>query len=160
MLHINDVTYRIGGRTLLEQTTVAITPGTKAGLVGRNGTGKSTLFKLLNEELTPEAGTLSIRKGARVGQVAQEAPGNDLSLLDTVLAADVERTTLMREAETTTDPDRIAEIQIRLVDIGAHTAESRAGAILHGLGFDALTQQRPCSEFSGGWRMRVALAAV
>lgn len=160
MLHINDVTYRIGGRTLLEQTTVAITPGTKAGLVGRNGTGKSTLFKLLNEELTPEAGTLSIRKGARVGQVAQEAPGNDVSLLDTVLAADVERTTLMREAETTTDPDRIAEIQIRLVDIGAHTAESRAGAILHGLGFDALTQQRPCSEFSGGWRMRVALAAV
>ena len=160
MLHINDVTYRIGGRTLLEQATVAITPGTKAGLVGRNGTGKSTLFKLLNEELTPEAGTLSIRKGARVGQVAQEAPGNDVSLLDTVLAADVERTTLMREAETTTDPDRIAEIQIRLVDIGAHTAESRAGAILHGLGFDALTQQRPCSEFSGGWRMRVALAAV
>ena len=160
MLHINDVTYRIGGRTLLEQATVAITPGTKAGLVGRNGTGKSTLFKLLNEELTPEAGTLSIRKGARVGQVAQEAPGNDVSLLDTVLAADVERTTLMREAETTTDPDRIGEIQIRLVDIGAHTAESRAGAILHGLGFDALTQQRPCSEFSGGWRMRVALAAV
>lgn len=160
MLHINDVTYRIGGRILLDQATAAITPGTKAGLVGRNGTGKSTLFKLLNEELSPEAGTLSIRKGARVGQVAQEAPGNDVSLLDTVLEADVERTALIREAERTTDPDRIAEIQIRLVDIGAHTAESRASAILHGLGFDAATQQRPCSEFSGGWRMRVALAAV
>ncbi|MEP6356862.1 MAG: ATP-binding cassette domain-containing protein [Hyphomicrobiales bacterium] len=160
MLHINDVTYRIGGRLLLEQATAAITPGTKAGLVGRNGTGKSTLFKLLNEELTPESGSLSIRKGARVGQVAQEAPSNDVSLLDTVLAADAERTSLMQESETTTDPDRIAEIQLRLVDIGAHNAESRAGAILHGLGFDAITQQRPCSEFSGGWRMRVALAAV
>lgn len=160
MLHINDITYRIGARTLFEQATVALAPGAKAGLVGRNGTGKSTLFKLLTEELSPEAGTLSIRKGARIGQVAQEAPGNDVSLLDTVLAADHERIGLMREAETATNPERIAEIQIRLADIGAHTAISRAGAILHGLGFDSAAQLRPCREFSGGWRMRVALAAV
>ena len=92
--------------------------------------------------------------------MAQEAPGNDVSLIDTVLAADTERAKLMAEADTTTDPDRIAEIQLRLVDIHAHSAESRAGAILHGLGFDSITQKRPCSEFSGGWRMRVALAAV
>lgn len=160
MLHINDVTYRIGGRTLLDKATVAITPGTKAGLVGRNGTGKSTLFKLITEEISAEAGSLSVRKGARIGQVAQEAPGNDVSLLDTVLAADAERGALLKEAETATDPDRIANIQLRLADIGAHSAEARAGAILHGLGFDAAAQKRPCSEFSGGWRMRVALAAV
>lgn len=160
MLHINDITYRIGGRTLLEQATVAITPGAKAGLVGRNGTGKSTLFKLITEEISPETGTLSVRKGARIGQVAQEAPGNDVSLIDTVLAADEERIALLQESETATDPDRISEIQLRLVDIAAHTAEARAGAILHGLGFDGAAQQRPCSEFSGGWRMRVALAAV
>lgn len=160
MLHINDVTYRIGGRTLLEQATVAIAPGTKAGLVGRNGTGKSTLFKLITEELSPEAGALSVRKGARIGQVAQEAPGNDVSLIDTVLAADAERMRLLKEAEIAKDPHRISEIQLRLADIGAHTAEARAGAILYGLGFDAEAQKRPCREFSGGWRMRVALAAV
>ena len=160
MLHINDVTYRIGGRTLFDKATMAIQAGTKAGLVGRNGTGKSTLFKLLNDELSPESGALSILKGARIGQVAQEAPGNDVSLIDTVLAADSERSQLLEEAESASDPDRIAEIQIRLADIDAHSAEARAGAILHGLGFDAAAQQRPCSEFSGGWRMRVALAAV
>lgn len=160
MLHVNDVTYRIAGRLLLDQVTLAITPGTKAGLIGRNGTGKSTLFKLITEEITSEAGTISVRKGARIGQVAQEAPGNDVSLLDTVLAADTERLALLAEAESTKDPHRISEIQLRLVDIGAHNAEARAGAILHGLGFDAEAQQRPCSEFSGGWRMRVALAAV
>lgn len=160
MLHINDITYRIGGRTLLDQATAVVTPGVKAGLVGRNGTGKSTLFSLITEEASSETGTIAIRKGARIGQVAQEAPGNEVSLIDTVLAADHERLTLMTEAESAQDPNRIAEIQLRLVDIGAHTAEARAGAILHGLGFDSEAQRRPCSSFSGGWRMRVALAAV
>ena len=160
MLHINDVTYHIGGRTLLDKATVAITTGMKAGLVGKNGTGKSTLFKLITEELSPVTGDISVNKGARFGQVAQEAPGNDVSLIDTVLAADTERAALLAEAETATDPNRISDIQLRLTDIDAHSAESRAGSILHGLGFDAETQKRPCSEFSGGWRMRVALAAV
>ncbi|MEP1443428.1 MAG: ATP-binding cassette domain-containing protein, partial [Hyphomicrobiales bacterium] len=134
--------------------------GMKAGLVGKNGTGKSTLFKLITEELSPVTGDISVNKGARFGQVAQEAPGNDVSLIDTVLAADTERAALLAEAETATDPTRISDIQLRLADIDAHSAEARAGAILHGLGFDAETQKRPCSEFSGGWRMRVALAAV
>ena len=160
MLHINDVTYHIGGRTLLDKATVAITTGMKAGLVGKNGTGKSTLFKLITEEISPVTGDISVNKGARFGQVAQEAPGNDVSLIDTVLAADTERAALLAEAETATDPNRISDIQLRLTDIDAHSAESRAGSILHGLGFDAETQKRPCSEFSGGWRMRVALAAV
>ncbi|MEO1067429.1 MAG: ABC-F family ATP-binding cassette domain-containing protein [Pseudomonadota bacterium] len=160
MLHINDVTYRIGGRTLFEEATVALTAGTKAGLVGRNGTGKSTLFKLITDEISSEAGSVAVQKGARIGQVAQEVPGNEVSLIDTVLAADAERIALMQEAEGASDPDRIAEIQLRLADIGAHTAEARAGAILYGLGFDAEAQKRPCSAFSGGWRMRVALAAV
>ena len=92
--------------------------------------------------------------------MAQEAPGTEQSLIDFVLDADRERTALLAEAETATDPHRIAEIQIRLADIGAHSAEARAGAILSGLGFDAEAQRRPCSAFSGGWRMRVALAAV
>ena len=160
MLHINDVTYHIGGRTLLDKATVAITTGMKAGLVGKNGTGKSTLFKLITEEISPVTGDISVNKGARFGQVAQEAPGNDVSLIDTVLAADTERAALLAEAETATDPNRISDIQLRLTDIDAHSAESRAGSILHGLGFDAEAQKRPCSEFSGGWRMRVALAAV
>ena len=145
---------------MFDGATMAINAGTKAGLVGRNGTGKSTLFRLLTEEIGPESGSSSIQKGARIGQVAQEAPGTDVSLINTVLAADKERLALLNEAETATDPDRIAEIQMRLADIGAHTAEARAGSILHGLGFDSEAQHRPCSAFSGGWRMRVALAAV
>ncbi|MEM8838216.1 MAG: ABC-F family ATP-binding cassette domain-containing protein [Pseudomonadota bacterium] len=160
MLHVNDLTYRIAGRTLFESATMAIPAGTKAGLVGRNGTGKSTLFRLLKDDIAPESGSVSIQKGARIGEVAQEAPGTDVSLIDTVLAADRERLTLLEEAQTATDPNRIAEIQLRLADIGAHSAEARAAAILHGLGFDAKQQAQPCAAFSGGWRMRVALAAV
>ncbi len=160
MLHVNDVTYRIAGRTLLEGATLALPDGAKAGFVGRNGTGKTTLFKLITGDIAPESGTIVLPKGVRIGQVAQEAPATEDSLLDTVLAADRERAALLAEAERATDPERIAAIQIRLADIEAHSAEARAGAILYGLGFDAAAQRRPCSSFSGGWRMRVALAAV
>ena len=160
MLHINDLTYRIEGRVLFDQATAAISDGWKVGLVGRNGTGKSTLLKLIREEIAPDDGSLTLRKGRRIGSVAQEAPATRHSLLDTVLAADEERTALLAEAETATDPLRISEIQTRLSDIDAHSAEARAAIILSGLGFDHEAQQRPCSDFSGGWRMRVALASV
>ncbi len=160
MLHVNELTYRIAGRTLLDKATVVVPEGAKVGFVGRNGTGKSTLFGLITGELSPESGSLTVRRNARVGQVAQEAPGSDVSLIDVVLAADTERTALLAEAETATDPERIGEIHMRLADIESHTAEARAGSILHGLGFSSSAQQQPCSAFSGGWRMRVALAAV
>ncbi|MDR3495712.1 MAG: ABC-F family ATP-binding cassette domain-containing protein [Ancalomicrobiaceae bacterium] len=160
MLIVDDVTYRIAGRTLLDGASVIVPTGAKAGLVGKNGTGKTTLFKLITGDIHAESGLTSIPKGARIGQVAQEAPGSAITLIDFVLAADKERAALLAEAETAGDPHRIAEIHTRLADIGAHSAESRAATILSGLGFDHEAQARPCSDFSGGWRMRVALAAV
>ncbi|NNU15267.1 ABC-F family ATP-binding cassette domain-containing protein [Parvularcula sp. ZS-1/3] len=160
MLHINDLTYRIEGRPLFEQATAMISDGWKVGFTGRNGTGKSTLFKLIRDEISPDDGSVSIRPGARVGGVAQEAPATQSSLLETVLAADEERHGLLARAETETDPMAIAEIQTRLADIEAHSAEARAAAILSGLGFSTEEQAKPCAEFSGGWRMRVALAGV
>ena len=160
MLHINDLIYRIGGRVLLEGATAHVPKGHKVGLVGRNGTGKSTLFKLISGELSVDSGAVNLRPGAKLGMVAQEAPSGPESLIDTVLAADQERTQLLAESETATDPHRIAEVHTRLADINAHAAPARAARILSGLGFDEDAQQRPCSDFSGGWRMRVALAAV
>ncbi|MFZ5834731.1 MAG: ABC-F family ATP-binding cassette domain-containing protein [Pseudomonadota bacterium] len=160
MLHINDLNYNIAGRPLFKGATLAIPDGWRVGLIGRNGTGKSTLLRLITGEISPDAGSLNITPGARIGVVAQEAPTGETSLLDTVLAADTERAALLAEAETATDPDRIGIIHTRLADISAHTAPARAGAILKGLGFDAAQQAQPCSAFSGGWRMRVALGAV
>jgi ATP-binding cassette subfamily F protein 3 len=160
MLHINDLTFRIEGRLLIDHATAALPTGQKVGLVGRNGTGKSTLLKLILGLLSSETGSISIPRRARIGTVAQEAPGGDTSLLDTVLVADVERSKLLQEAETVSDPDRIAEIHNRLADIDAHTATSRAATILSGLGFSEQAQQGPCGGLSGGWRMRVALAAA
>ncbi len=160
MISISDLSVRIAGRLLIENASVSIPDGMKAGLVGRNGAGKSTLFRVLTGVLSPETGTVSLPKKARIGQVAQEAPGTEDPLIDIVLAADKERAALMAEAETATDAHRIAEIQTRLVDIDAHSAEARAASILSGLGFDEAAQKRPASSFSGGWRMRVALAAV
>jgi ATP-binding cassette subfamily F protein 3 len=160
MLHVNDLTLRIAGRTILDHATVAIPDGAKVGLVGRNGAGKTTLFRAIRGEIAPDDGTVSVPRQRRIGGVAQEAPSGPESLIQVVLAADTERNALLAEAETTADPLRRAEIETRLVDIGAHAAEARAASILHGLGFDADAQQRPCSSFSGGWRMRVALAAV
>lgn len=160
MLIINDLSLRIAGRLLLDHASLTLPTGTKAGLVGRNGTGKTTLFKAITGDLASETGSISIPKNTRIGQVAQEAPGTEDSLLEIVLAADKERAALMEEEKTATDPNRISEIHIRLADIDAHTAESRAATILAGLGFDEIAQARPASSFSGGWRMRVALAAV
>ena len=160
MLHVNDLTFRIEGRTLFDQATFALPAKAKMGLVGRNGTGKSTLFRLIRGELSSETGEARVLKGARLGWVAQEAPGGDETLMEVVLAADTERAALLDESETATNPNRIAEIQTRLADIDAHSAEARAGSILSGLGFSGVDQQRACREFSGGWRMRVALAAT
>jgi len=160
MITINDISARIAGRLLIDHASVSLPSGTKAGLVGRNGAGKSTLFRIITGDLSAESGSISIPKNARIGQVAQEAPGTEESLISIVLAADKERAALLVEAETATDPHRIAEIQTRLADIGSHSAEARAATILSGLGFDHEAQLRPASSFSGGWRMRVALAAV
>ncbi|WP_407525512.1 ABC-F family ATP-binding cassette domain-containing protein [Methylobacterium oryzisoli] len=159
MLRVNDLTYRIGDRLILDRAGFAIPDRARVGLVGRNGAGKTTLFRLIQGEIATEGGTVSVPKGTRIGGVAQEAPAGPETLHAVVLAADTERTRLMREAETA-DGLRRAEIETRLIDIDAHSAPARASAILHGLGFDAAAQARPCSDFSGGWRMRVALAAV
>jgi ATP-binding cassette subfamily F protein 3 len=160
MLHINGLTYRIGGRLLLEGAGAAIPDGHKVGLVGRNGAGKSTLFRLILGDLQSEAGSVSLPRNARIGTVAQEAPGGPESLIDTVMAGDSELTSLTAEADVATDPHRIAEIHTRLADMEAHAAEARAATILSGLGFSEARQQGPCSALSGGWRMRVALAAA
>ena len=160
MLRLTDITYAIEGRVLLDHASAVIPTGHKVGLVGRNGTGKTTLFKLIRNELILDTGTVDLPRGWKIGGVSQEVPGNEVSLIDTVLKADVERHSLMAEAETATDPGRIAEIQTRLADIDAWSAEARASSILKGLGFTDDEQRMPCSAFSGGWRMRVALAAV
>ena len=160
MLTISNLSARIAGRLLIENASVTLPAGTKAGLVGRNGAGKSTLFRIITGEMASETGSVSLPRNCRIGQVAQEAPGTEEPLIEIVMKADKERAALMAEAETATDPHRIADIQTRLADIGAHSAEARAASILAGLGFDHAAQQRPASSFSGGWRMRVALAAV
>ncbi|WP_182419206.1 ribosomal protection-like ABC-F family protein [Bartonella sp. HY038] len=160
MLILDDVTLRMAGKLLIDHSSAILPEGSKTGFVGHNGTGKSTLFKAIVGELSTETGKIVLPKGAKIGQVAQEAPATEQSLIDIVLEADKERSALMQEAETATDPMRIAEIHIRLADIDAHSAEARASTILSGLGFDNEAQLRPASSFSGGWRMRVALAAV
>jgi len=160
MLRIKDISYSVEGRPLFEGASATIPTGHKVGLIGRNGAGKTTLFRLIRGELHLDGGAIELPARARIGGVAQEVPSNEVSLIDTVLAADTERARLMAEADSATDAHRIAEIQTRLADIDAWSAEARAASILRGLGFDHEQQQMPCSAFSGGWRMRVALAAV
>ena len=160
MLHLNDITLRVAGRPLLEQATIHIPQGQRVGLVGRNGTGKSTLLRLIAGELSPDAGEMRLRAGARIGMIAQDAPRGDRTPLATVMAFDTEREALLAEAETARDAERIAYVQNRLVEIDAGSAEARAARILRGLGFEPEAQARPLSSFSGGWRMRVALAGL
>ncbi len=160
MLRISDLSYSVEGRPLFQGASATIPEGHKVGLVGPNGAGKTTLLRLIRGELTLDGGEIALPRHARVGGVAQEVPASNVSLLDTVLAADTERARLMAEARSATDPARIAETQTRLADIDAWSGEARAASILRGLGFDAAAQLRPCSDFSGGWRMRVALAGV
>ncbi|WP_370049015.1 ABC-F family ATP-binding cassette domain-containing protein [Salipiger sp.] len=160
MLRIDDISYSVEGRPLFEGASAVIPAGHKVGLVGPNGAGKTTLFRLIRGELTLDGGEIGLPERARIGGVAQEAPASDVSLIETVLAADAERAALMAEAETATDAHRIAEVQTRLADIDAWSAEGRAASILKGLGFDDADQLRPSSDFSGGWRMRLALAGV
>jgi ATP-binding cassette subfamily F protein 3 len=160
MLVIDDLSLRIAGRLLIDAASVQIPTGARVGLVGRNGAGKTTLFRVIAGDIAAEHGTVGVSARERIGRLAQEAPNGPESLIDTVLAADTERAQLMAEADSARDPHRIAEIQTRLADIGAHSAPARAAAILAGLGFSAGALEKPCAEFSGGWRMRVALAAM
>jgi len=160
MLTINDLTYRLGDRLLFDGAGAFLPGRARTGFVGRNGAGKTTLFRLIAGEISPETGLISLPARTKLGRVEQEAPGGQTSLIDFVLSADVERSCLLARAEAASDAHEIAEIQARLVDINAHAAPSRAATILHGLGFNAIKQRQPLAEFSGGWRMRVALAAI
>ncbi len=160
MLFISDLTYRVGGRTLFDKASLSIGAGQRVGLVGPNGVGKTTLFKLIAGELVADGGDISLIKNATMGMVRQDLPDDDTRLIDIVLAADTERESLMREAEVTHDADRIGYIYERLSAINAYDAPARAATILAGLGFNEEAQNRPISDFSGGWRMRVALAAT
>ena len=160
MLHVSDLSFRHGERVLFDRASVAFSDGWKVGLVGRNGAGKSTLLRIIQGMIEADSGEINLMGRTRIGSVPQDPPGGDIPVLDAVLAADVERTALMAEAETSHDGIRLAEIHMRLDEIGAASAPSRAAAILSGLGFDNEAQSRPCGEFSGGWRMRVALAGT
>ena len=160
MLRIDDLTYRIAGREILSNATVQVPAGHRVGVVGRNGAGKTTLLRLIAGELQPDGGRVRLSGGARIGMLQQEAPDGPANLLDTVLAADEELSRLLAEAETATRPERIAEVHQRLADIEAHAAPARAARILAGLGFDEAAQARPLASYSGGWRMRVALASI
>jgi ATP-binding cassette, subfamily F, member 3 len=160
MIVLEDISLRIAGKLLLDHASVSIPDGARVGIVGRNGTGKTTLFRALDGDMDIETGAIRMPSRARIGRVAQEAPAGPETLVEVVLAADTERASLLRERETAKDPMRIAEIETRLIDIDAWSAPSRAARILAGLGFDESAQNRAASEFSGGWRMRVALAAI
>tara|TARA_B100001250_G_scaffold343621_1_gene312345 strand:+ start:219 stop:2075 length:1857 start_codon:yes stop_codon:yes gene_type:complete len=160
MINFKNISFSVGGVSLFEDTSAFVPTGHKVGIVGRNGAGKTTLFKLILNEISLDGGVIEVPKNYRLGAVAQEAPSNEEKLIDTVLAADTERAKLLNASEIETDPNKIADIHIRLADIDAYSAEGRASSILSGLGFNQTDQNSLCSSFSGGWRMRVALASV
>ena len=160
MLTITDLTVRLGGRTILDRASAAIPPGAHLGLIGRNGAGKSTLMKVVIGLIDPDEGSINMPRRTRLGYIAQDAPTGTASPFETVLAADVERAGLMDEAEACSDAHRLGDIHDRLLAIDAYTAPARAARILLGLGFDEEMQGRPLDSYSGGWKMRVALAAL
>ena len=160
MLTIQGLTVRLGGRDIIDRASAAIPPRGKVGLIGRNGAGKSTLVKAIIGEIEPDDGDIDMPRGMRLGYIAQEAPSGTSTPFDTVLAADAERLALLEESETCHDPDRLGDVHERLLAIDAYSAPSRAARILIGLGFDEEMQGRPLDSFSGGWKMRVALAAL
>ncbi len=160
MLNINGITVRLGGRTILDRATATLPPKSRVGLIGRNGAGKSTLMKVMIGQLEPDDGEIEMPRKTRIGYIAQEAPNGTTTPIEAVLAADTERAALLAEAETCHDPDRVGELHDRLIAIDAYTAEARAARILVGLGFDEEMQGRPLDSYSGGWKMRVALAAL
>ena len=160
MLTLDAITLRLGGHLVLDRASASLPPKARVGLVGRNGAGKSTLLKLIAGHHEADDGSIGAPSGIRIGYIAQEAPGGTASPFDTVLAADTERTALLTEAEHASDPQRIGEIHERLNAIDAYGAPARASRILAGLGFSEEAQPEPLNTFSGGWRMRVALAAL
>jgi ATP-binding cassette subfamily F protein 3 len=160
MLTISGITVRLGGRTILDRASAAIPTGARVGLIGRNGAGKSTLMKVMIGQIEPDDGEIEMPRRTRLGYIAQEAPNGSATPFETVLAADVERAQLLDEAEHCTDPHRLGDIHERLLAIDAHAAPARAARILIGLGFDEAMQAQPLDDFSGGWKMRVALAAL
>jgi ATP-binding cassette subfamily F protein 3 len=160
MLNLNGITVRLGGRTILDAASAALPPRSRVGLIGRNGAGKSTLMKAIIGAIEPDDGSIEMPRGTRIGYIAQEAPSGSVTPIETVLAADTERAALLAESEHSHDPDRIGEIHDRLIAIDAYGAPARAARILVGLGFDDEMQQRPLDTYSGGWKMRVALAAL
>ncbi len=160
MLNLTDITVRLGGRTIIDGATAKLPPRGRIGLIGRNGAGKSTLVRVIAGMLEADGGTVEMPRGSRLGYIAQEAPGGNSTPFETVLAADTERAALMAESESGDDPHRLADIHERLIAIEAHSAPARAARILVGLGFDEEAQHRPLESFSGGWRMRVALASL
>src|SRR5881397_1828485 len=160
MLTINGITVRLGGRPILERATASIAPGSRVGLIGRNGAGKSTLMKAIIGEIDPDEGSIELPRRIRLGYIAQEAPDGVASPFETVLSADTERAALISESETCADPHRLSEVHERLLAIDAYSAPARAARILLGLGFDEEMQARPLDSYSGGWKMRVALASL
>jgi len=160
MLNLNGITVRLGGRTILDGASAALPPGSRVGLIGRNGAGKSTLVRVIAGQLEADDGACEMPKGAKLGYIAQEAPDGTATPFETVLAADIERADLMERSETEEDPEKLGDIYERLIAIDAYTAPARASSILQGLGFDEVMQARPLSSYSGGWKMRVALAAL
>jgi ATP-binding cassette subfamily F protein 3 len=159
MLQIDNLVFNAWNRRFFDSASVSLPVGAKVGLVGRNGVGKTTLFKLILGELVPDGGEIGLPKAARIASVDQEHPATPVSLLDTILAADVQREALNAALETA-EPEHLGDIYQRLIEIDADRAPARAAEILSGLGFSTADLKRPMAEFSGGWRMRVALAAA